>query len=243
MYSATTLRPTPVALPDVEQRHHYGSRPVSGGTDFVVSAPHAIAVDLCLFSKDGDERRLGMHGPFNGAWSVHVDDVGPGQVYGYRVFGPWNPHEGLFHNPNKVLLDPYARAIAQQPKLGEEIFSHAVDSSLEPTAYPFEMSDLDSADDAALGAVTADSFPVVPGPRIRPEDSVIYEAHVKGLTMQLPGVPEELRGTYAGLAHPVTLAHLRALGVTTIELLPIHAAFTEAWLQSHGGTNYWATPL
>ena len=109
--------------------------------------------------------------------------------------------------------------------------------SLRPT--PWRPSRLDSAGSTAVGVVTGDTFPVVPGPRVPASATVIYEAHVKGLTYQLPGVPEELRGTYAGLAHSVTVEHLKALGITTIELLPIHASVSEPFLTKRGLSNYW----
>ena len=225
---------------EVRDLYHLGARPIDGGTDFVVSAPYATAVDLCLVDEGGTgEHRIGMRGPVLGFWNARVPGVGPGQRYGYRVHGAWDPDEGLLFNPRKLVLDPYARAIDATPTLGPEVFAHAVDDHLDPTEHPLRPSELDSLGKGALGVVTEDGFTVVPGPRVPQGRTVIYEAHVKGLTQTLPGVPEELRGTYAGLAHPVTVAHLKNLGVTTIELLPIHASFSEAWLQRQGRTNYW----
>ncbi|WP_111835729.1 glycogen debranching protein GlgX [Actinomyces bovis] len=242
--SEPTMAPAQPAYTDVHHPHILGATPVPGGTDFVVAAPRATAVDLCLLEVDGSgavvsEKRVGMLGPRLGTWSAHVEGVGAGQCYGYRVYGPWNPSEGLLHNPQKLVLDPYARALHGEAKLEPALFSHEVDENLATTFVPAAPSPLDSRDSMVFGVVVGEQFPVVPGPQIPREQRVVYEAHVKGLTLNLPGVPEELRGTYAGLAHPATVAHLRSLGVTTIELLPIHAAFSEPFLQLQGKRNYW----
>ncbi|WP_127841654.1 glycogen debranching protein GlgX [Actinomyces wuliandei] len=241
------LTPAPRAAHDVPARHRLGAVLTGDGADFVVHAAHATAVDLCLLEVDADatvvsETRVGMHGPRQGVWSAHVPGVRAGQRYGYRVHGPWNPGEGLLHNPRKLLLDPYARALDGSVDLGPQIYAHTVDPDLVPTSpnpHDWHPSTLDSVGHTVMGVVTGDSFPVVPGPRVPRERTVIYEAHVKGLTHDLPGVPEHLRGTYAGLAHFATVDHLKKLGVTTIELLPIHAAFTEPFLVRKGLTNYW----
>ena len=229
---------------DATDRTRLGATVTADGTDFVVAAPHASAVDLCLFSLDTDgtivaETRVGMHGPARGLWGVHLPDIGAGQRYGYRAHGERNPSEGLLYNPCKLLLDPYARALDGEPVLGPSLYAHQVDANLCPTSSPPTPSSLDSAPDMALGVVTGPSFAVVPGPRVPRERTVIYETHVKGLTLGLPDVPESLRGTYAGLAHPATVAYLKDLGITTIELLPIHAAFSETFLQAKGMRNYW----
>ena len=242
---ADLLTPAPLGSQDARDRTRLGATPAADGTSFVVVAPDASAVDLCLLETDGtgrvlSERRVGMHGPVRGAWGVHLPDVGPGQRYGYRVHGEWNPSAGLVLNPCKLLLDPYARALEGTPRLGPEIFAHEVDADYNSSFVPFTASPLDSAGYVALGVVMAPpSFDVVPGPRVSDEHVVVYETHVKGLTLTLPGVPEELRGTYAGLAHPATIEHLKSLGVTTIELLPIQAAFSETFLLARGRKNYW----
>ncbi|MDU0349308.1 glycogen debranching protein GlgX [Actinomyces sp. MRS3W] len=237
-------RPADRADSDASDRTRLGATLVDGGADFVVVAPRADAVDLCLLTTNTDgtivsERRIGMHGPARGAWSAHVPGVAAGQRYGYRVYGPWNPSEGLLFNPRKLLLDPYARAIDGTPQLGPELYAHAVDAELSPTYMPLIPSELDSAGHVALGVVVGEQFPVVPGPKVPDERTVVYETHVKGFTHAMPGVPPELRGTYAGLAHPAAVSHLRALGVTTVELLPVHAAFSEAFLLQRERTNYW----
>ncbi|MBF0697709.1 glycogen debranching protein GlgX [Actinomyces bowdenii] len=238
------LLPAPRAEHDASARHTLGAVLTGDGADFVVHASHASAVDLCLLTTDAqgrivEETRVGMHGPRRGTWGAHVPGVRAGQRYGYRVHGQWAPHEGLLHNPRKLLLDPYARALDGQVRLGPEIYAHEVTEDLSPIGEHWQPSGLDSAGSTALGVVTGQGFAVVPGPRIPRERTIVYEAHVKGLTHDLPGVPEHLRGTYAGLAHSATVEHLKKLGVTTIELLPIHAAFTEPFLAKKGLTNYW----
>ena len=241
-----TLEPQPAAraASDASDRIRLGATLTGDGADFALAAPHATAVDLCLIDTDdaGDviaERRVGLHGPRLGVWSAHVPGVRAGQRYGYRVHGPWDPSEGMLFNPRKLLLDPYARAIDGAPQLGPELYAHAVEEDLSPTFVPFVPSELDSAGHVALGVVTGEQFAVVPGPKVPDGRTVVYETHVKGFTRTMPGVPPELRGTYAGLAHPASIEHLRSLGVTTVELLPIHAAFSEAFLLQRGRTNYW----
>ncbi|MBE6481712.1 MAG: glycogen debranching protein GlgX [Actinomyces ruminicola] len=244
MSSTPELQPAARADSAASDRTRLGATLVEDGADFVVVAPRAEAVDLCLLETDStgaisSEARIGMHGPFRGAWSAHVPGVRAGQRYAYRVHGQWNPSEGLLFNPRKLLLDPYARAVDGAPRLGPELYAHAVDADLAPTYVPFIPSELDSAGHTALGVVTGEQFPVVPGPKVPEERTVIYETHVKGFTHSMPGVPPELRGTYAGLAHPAAVSHLRSLGVTTVELLPVHAAFSEAFLLQRERTNYW----
>lgn len=238
------MRPAALSPEDTRDRTTLGATLVDGGTSFVVLAPRAQAVDLCLLETDDSgaivaERRVGMHGPVSGTWGAHVEGVGAGQRYGYRVHGEWNPSEGLLMNPSKLLLDPYARALDGSPRLGPEIFAHEVDENYHPVRIPFSPSPLDSAGSTALGVVTGPSFPVVPGPKVPRERVILYETHVKGMTLQMEELPPELRGTYAGMAHPATVSYLKRLGVTTIELLPIHAAFSETFLLERGRTNYW----
>ena len=244
MSSTPEPAPAPRAELPAAPDHSLGVALNGDGADFAVHAPHATAVDLCLLTMGADgavveETRIGMHGPSRGLWNAHVPGVGAGQRYGYRAYGPWNPHEGLLYNPHKLLLDPYARALDGRVDLGPAVYAHEVTDDLVPAAEPWRPSHLDSAGATAVGVVTGDTFPVVPGPRVPRERTVIYEAHVKGLTYLLPGVPEDLRGTYAGLAHSVTVEHLKGLGITTIELLPIHASVSEPFLIKRGLTNYW----
>ena len=221
--------------------HLYG-----GGLDVAVFASHATAVDLCLLDEDHStptglsERRFALHRTEHGVWQGHVPGVGAGQRYGFRVHGRWDPASGLRHNPAKLLLDPYARAVTGSFELGPEVYGHAVDEHLAPLP-DLEPSALDSVGHVRHGVVLPEP-PVVPAearPHTPWQRTVVYEAHVRGLTERLPGVPEHLRGTYAGLAHPATIAHLRDLGVTAVELLPIHASNDEPFLLERGLRNYW----
>ncbi|MDR0944856.1 MAG: glycogen debranching protein GlgX, partial [Bifidobacteriaceae bacterium] len=169
--------------------------------------------------------------------------VTAGQRYGFRAAGPWDPAAGSRFNPAKLLLDPYGRAIDQVRPVTREFYAHEVGPDLGPVPGPRTASAGDSAPFVPHSVIVPPGDAFDWGGSARPatpwERTVIYEAHVKGLTMTLPGVPEELRGTYAGVAHPAVIDHLTRLGVTAIELLPIHAAMTEPQLQTRGLTNYW----
>ncbi|MDR1152570.1 MAG: glycogen debranching protein GlgX [Bifidobacteriaceae bacterium] len=221
-----------------------GVRLAGDGVDVVVVAHHATAVWFCAIDNPGAgliERRVPLFGPTNGAWHAHIPGIGAGQRYGLRVDGPWQPEAGLLHNPAKLLLDPYGRGVEGQPVLRPELFAHRVGDTLAPLDSPRQRDSRDSAPFMAYSTVVDDAFDWggVPRPQVPWDLTVIYEAHVKGLTVAMPGVPEALRGTYAGLAHPATIAHLRDLGVTSVELLPIHASLSEPQLTDHGRTNYW----
>jgi len=219
----------------------FGVQLVEGGASVLVHAPHAERVELCLLGAGpgGAERRVRLHRGRFGRWFGIVPGVAAGQRYGFRVAGPWEPGHGLLHNPHKLLLDPYARAVQGRLELRPEVYGHQVDDDLQQVGRP-RPDERDSAGHVPVGVVldSADALPVH-HPQVPWRDTVIYEAHVRGLTMQLPGVPPELRGTYAGLAHPVTLAHLQSLGITAVELLPIHAKVDEPALTERGLTNYW----
>ncbi|MGY1739906.1 MULTISPECIES: glycogen debranching protein GlgX [unclassified Blastococcus] len=206
------------------------------GTNFALWSAGAQAVDLCLFEPDGSEHRHRLQETTHQVWHGRVSGVGPGQRYGYRVHGGYDPGNGLRYNPAKLLLDPYARAVDGELTLHPALFGHpgeAVDSGVPDTT--------DSAPYVPRGVVVHDPFPW-DGDR-RPgtpwSDTVIYEVHVRGATMRHPDVPPALRGTYAGLAHPAFVEHLQALGVTTVELLPVHHFVSEPHLLRRGLTNYW----
>lgn len=217
---------------------------IDGGADVCVYAGHADAVDLCLFEA-GDvsgetERRLPLRERAHGWWFDTVPGMGEGQRYGFRVHGAWAPDAGLRHNPAQLLLDPYARAIEGSVDYGAPSYAHDVD----PDTWkgdPDRRSPLDSAPRMPRSVVVRDWFDWEGDrpPHVSRSETVLYEAHVVNLTKRLPGLPEELRGTYAGLANPVTIDYLKGLGVTTIELLPIHAFTSEPALVQRGLSNHW----
>ena len=220
-----------------------GAHLVAGGLEVAVHAPFATAVTLCLFGTTGDpatERRVRLTQRRKGWWYGRVEGVGAGERYGYRVDGPWDPQAGHRHNPAKVLLDPYARMVDRTlTQYPPALYGHHVEES--GAADLATRSELDSAGLAPLGVLVDEGFDWGEHPRPHHElaDSVIYEVHVKEMTATLPGVPENLRGTYAGLAHPATIEHLRALGVTAVELLPIHHFTTEPEVGRRGLVNHW----
>ena len=214
-----------------------------GSADVAVYAGHADGVELCLFDA-GDptgesERRVELRGRSHGTWFARVPDLRAGQRYGVRVHGPWEPDRGNRHNPHKLLLDPYAQAVEGGLTWTPEVFGHVVGADLRGDT---DFQDVrDSAPYVPRGVALDNGFdwgddrrPLVPW-----ADTVIYEAHVKGLTARHPGVPERLRGTYAGLADPHVLEHLVSLGVTTVELLPVHSFVSEPALALRGAHNYW----
>jgi isoamylase len=209
-----------------------GATPDDGGVNFVVWAPRADSVSLCLFDPSGDETRLELWEHTLGFWNAYVPGLAAGQRYGFRASGPWDPASGRVFDPDKLLLDPYARAIDGSLTPGAALASRT--SAGERNAG-------DSGDLVPRSVVVDDHFdwgddrpPSVPWQR-----TVIYEAHVRGLTMRHPDVPEQLRGTYAGLAHPSVLSYLRDLGVTAVELLPVHHFVSELDLTARGLVNYW----
>jgi isoamylase len=228
----TTGPAVTAALPGSE--FPLGATVLAGGTNFAVASGGAEAMTLCLFDDAGTETRIPLEDYDAGVWHGFVPGVGPGQAYGYRATGRYEPAQGLRYNPAKLLLDPYARAISGAAVPGPELLDYAVGNPGAPSA-------LDSAGHMPRGHVVGGQFPWSDGgPRRCPySDTVIYEVHVKGFTMCHPGVPAELRGTYAGLAHESAIGYLLDLGVTTVELLPVHQNVPEGGLVQRGLTNYW----
>ncbi len=210
-----------------------GATPEDGGTTFAVWSS-GEAVDLCLYDDAGRESRVPLTHRTHGVWHAHVPGVGDGQRYGYRVHGPWDPWHGHRFNPAKLLVDPYARAIDGELQPDDSVLDHS----------PFDDTVLDGHDSAAFvpRSVVVDARLDWGGDR-KPDvpwsDTVVYELHVRGFTMRHPDVPEALRGTYAGLAHPAVLEHLTSLGVTTVELLPVHQYAPELSLTRRGLANFW----
>ena len=204
------------------------------GTNFALFSEVAERVELCLFTEDGTETRVDLVEVDAHVWHGYLPQVQPGQRYGYRVTGAYDPKNGLRANPNKLLLDPYAKATSGDIDWDQSLFG-----------YNFGDPDSENNDDSAshmmLGVVINPFFDWAGDrhPRIPYNDTVIYEAHVKGLTELHPEVPEEQRGTYAGLAHPAIIEHLQKLGVTTIELMPVHQFVQDSTLLDKGLRNYW----
>ncbi|AOS62140.1 glycogen debranching protein GlgX [Actinoalloteichus hymeniacidonis] len=215
-----------------------GAHPVPGGVRFAVASSIAEAVEVCLIDVEPDgsrvERRVELTEQTFGVWHGVVSGVSPGSRYGFRVHGPYDPTRGLRCNPAKLLVDPYARRITG--RLTD------VDAALGYRDDPMGRlpSTVDSVAAVPLSVVTS---PVEPLRDLRPEvpweETVVYELHVKGFTQRHPDIPEHLRGTYLGVAHPAALDHLGRLGITAVELLPVQAASSEAGLLRRGAVNYW----
>ena len=196
------------------------------GVNAALWAAGASGVDLCLFDEDGTEHRVPLTESTFHVWHGYVPGVEPGQRYGFRVYGPWEPELGHRWNPEKLLLDPYARAVAGEFELDDAVYGQKPGDSAPFVPKGVVVDERDSADTG--------SRPFTPW-----SETVIYEAHVRGLTMRHPGVPEELRGTYAGLAHPAVIDHMVNLGITAVELLPVHHFVSEPHLLERGLVNYW----
>ncbi|MFJ3956203.1 glycogen debranching protein GlgX [Arthrobacter sp. NPDC090010] len=204
------------------------------GTNFALFSERAEAVELCLLEDDGTEQRIALTEVDGYVWHAYLPSIKPGQKYGYRVSGPYEPEQGNRFNPAKLLLDPYAKAVAGQVDWDAALFSYDHED-------PTQRNDEDSAPHMMLGVVinpyfdwAGDQRPGTPY-----HQSVIYEAHVRGLTMLHPDVPEAQRGSYAGLAHPAVLKHLQEIGATAIELMPVHQFVNDSVLQDKGLSNYW----
>jgi isoamylase len=213
------------------------------GIDVAVYAGHASAVALCLFEPGDDtghtERRVPLTERAHGWWFGFVPDVGVGQRYGIRVDGVWEPETGLRHNPDRLLLDPYAKAIEGEVTWGQDVYGHAVDEHWGGDGDL--IGEGDNAGSMPRCVIIDDAFDWGDdtAPAHTRSESVIYETHVRNLTKTLLGVPEELRGTYAGMAHPVTIDYLKRLGVTAVELLPIHSFTSEPAVVRRGLSNHW----
>jgi glycogen operon protein len=210
------------------------------GVNFALHSAHAEKVELLLFD-DADDHEPAVTftlpertGPI---WHGYVVNLRPGQLYGYRVYGPYDPENGHRFNPNKVLLDPYAKAIGRPLRWDDSLFGYDVDDEKKDLSF----SATDSAPYAPLGAVVEETFAWGndQSPEIPWEDTIIYETHVKGMTQQHPEVPEPLQGTYLGMASEPVIEHLKKLGVTTVQLLPVHAKLQDRHLLEKGLRNYW----
>jgi isoamylase len=204
------------------------------GTNFAIFSEAAERVELCLFDEDGTESRVELTEVDAYVWHAYLPQIDPGQKYGYRIHGDYDPKNGKRANPNKLLLDPYAKATCGTLDWDPALFGYDFGD-------PLSRNDADSAPHMMLGVVVnpyfdwgGDRLPKTPYAA-----SVIYEAHVKGLTELHPDIPESMRGTYSGIAHPAIIHHLTRLGVTAIELMPVHQFVNDGNLQEKGLSNYW----
>ena len=205
------------------------------GTNFSIFSEVAERVELCLFDEAGNESRTDLPEVTGFIWHGYVPQMTPGQRYGYRVHGPWDPWQGKRCNPAKLLLDPYAKAIEGVVHWGQAVFPYSFE---QPDGGP---DGTDSAPSVPRSIVANPYFDWSNDrpPRHAANETIIYETHVKGFTARHPGIPPELRGTYAGLAHPVAIRHLQSLGVTTVELMPVHQHVDSPQLVERGLHNYW----
>jgi glycogen operon protein len=204
------------------------------GTNFALFSEIATGVELCLFDDDGNEQRIPMTERDAFVWHIYIPRSQPGQRYGFRVDGPYEPRHGLRCNPHKLLLDPYAKAIDGAIDWDEALYSYEFGN-------PKSRNDADSAPHAMKSVVVNPYFDWQQDrrPNVPNNETVIYEAHVKGLTYQHPDIPAEIRGTYAAVAHPAMIEHLTNLGITAIELMPVHQFVHDNHLLDRGLRNYW----
>ncbi|MGK3952678.1 glycogen debranching protein GlgX [Microbacterium sp. I2] len=204
------------------------------GTNFALFSEGAERVELCLFDEQGIETRIDVVEVDAFVWHAYVPNIQPGQRYGYRVHGPFDPANGLRFNPAKLLLDPYAKAVEGRIAWGQPVYGYTF-------GEPDSRNDEDSAADMMKGVVVNPYFDWA-GDR-RPDtpysETLIYEAHVRGLTQRHPAIPDDMRGTYSALAHPAIIDHLLTVGVTAIELMPVHQFVDDAVLAEKGLSNYW----
>jgi glycogen operon protein len=211
------------------------------GVSFALFSAHATRIELCLFDASGEREtaRVALHGPSGGVFHAYLPDVRPGQRYGYRVHGPWDPAAGHRFNPRRLIVDPYAKAIDRPVVLADSLYAH---DRADETGDAVSLVDWpDGAPEAPRSVVIDDAFdwgddrpPDVPWSR-----SVLYECHIKAMTARHPDVAPALRGTYLGLGSAPVIEHLRALGVTAVELLPVHQHVVEEHLAKRGLPNYW----
>lgn len=210
------------------------------GVNFALYADNAHGVDLCLFTANTDKKeyaRIAIKERSYQVWHVYVPGLQPGQLYGYRVHGPYDPENGLRYNANKLLIDPYAKAIADTINWHNSLFGYKIGDLQQDVSF----SEEDSAPYIPKAVVIDPDYDWEGDkpPRIPYHNTIIYEMHVKGFSQLHPRIPEKIRGTYAAIAHPVTINYLKKLGITTVELMPIHHFVADRHLKDSGLTNYW----
>lgn len=208
------------------------------GTNFALFSENATAVELCLFDEQGWETRFVLTEVYNFVWHGYIEGIQPGQKYGFRVHGPYRPNEGHRFNPTKLLVDPYAKALTGDVFHGPEIYGYRLDDPHQDLSF----CPLDDSHLVPKAVVVDESFDWEGDthPQIPWHETIIYELHVKGFTKQHPDIPQSLQGTYAGLAHPAAIDHLKSLGITAVELLPVHHFLAyPGFLDEKGLRNYW----
>ena len=221
--------------------HILGNHPTEGGTDFALWAPAADAVEVCLFDESHGrwaETRFSLAHRDGPIWHGYLAGIRAGQRYGYRVYGPWRPEQGWRFNPAKVLIDPYTHLLDGEVVYAPEIFGHRSDDALG-NGDPMLRDERNSLGFVPLSVVTAHAPRIIQRPRTPWKRTFIYEAHVRGLTAKNDEIPEHERGTYKALGHPSTIQYLTRLGVTALELLPIHHFVTEIHTHARGRSNHW----
>ncbi|WP_156685522.1 glycogen debranching protein GlgX [Mycobacterium sp. Marseille-P9652] len=234
MTTAEWTAPTPTGEVWPGRAYPLGATYDGAGTNFAVFSEVAERVELCLFDADGTESRVILPEVDGFVWHAYIPNIEPGQRYGYRVYGPYDPPNGLRCNPNKLLVDPYSKAIDGSFEWNQALFG-------------YNFGDPDSRNDEDSAPFMPKSVVINPyfdwgndrPPDHQYADTVIYEAHVKGLTQTHPDLPEQLRGTYAGVAHPAIIEHLKSIGITAIELMPVHHFANDSTLVEKGLSNYW----
>jgi isoamylase len=234
MTSADVVVPTPTGEMWRGRAYPLGATYDGAGTNFAVFSEVAELVELCLFDDEGNESRIPLPEVDGFVWHAYLPHIEPGQRYGYRVHGPYDPANGLRCNPNKLLVDPYSKAIDSIFDWNQSLFS-------------YNFGDPDSRNDEDSAANMPKSVVINPyfdwgndrPPDHEYADTVIYEAHVKGLTQTHPDIPEQIRGTYAAVAYPVIIEHLKNLGITAVELMPVHHFANDSTLVDKGLSNYW----
>ncbi|HXP07940.1 MAG TPA: glycogen debranching protein GlgX, partial [Acidobacteriaceae bacterium] len=234
---------TPPALATVWPGSAYplGANYDGTGTNFALFSEIAEKVELCLIDDDGEESRFNLDEVDGYVWHAYVPDVTPGQRYGFRVHGPFDPVCGHRCDPSKLLLDPYGKCFDGEFKFSQALFSYDLAAAEKDPAETGTPPRVDSLGHTMTSVVINPYFDWNNdrSPRTPYHETVIYEAHVKGMTQSHPAIPEALRGTYAGLAHPVIIDYLKSLNVTAIELMPVHQFVNDRGLVDKGLCNYW----
>jgi isoamylase len=242
--STKELEIEPIVTPEIKQYpgspYPLGATWDGNGVNFALYTEKATGVELCLFNSPNDEKevlKVKMAERSHQVWHIYIPDLKPGQLYGFRVHGAYEPKNGERFNANKLLLDPYAKAIAGKIEWSDSLFGYEVGNEEEDLS----LSEQDSAPFLPKCVVIDPSFDWGDdkAPRIPYHKSIIYETHVRGFTKQHPDIPEDIRGSYSALAHPVTIEYLQKLGVTAIELMPVHHFIADRHLVEKDLTNYW----